>query len=635
DRLMQELWSDSFVEESNIAQNVAVLRKALGEKSKENKFIVTIPGRGYRFVADVTCSNGRSGSNVAPTNERKWDSPSGAHALTLVRSAGNAQLALAPEDFDHEEPAPAVSVSANIGDPSNETESAVAVPVRSRPLLPYAVAAVIIAIIGALGSYIYFGLTTSGAGNSIAKIAVLPLKPLDASDNYLGLGMADAIIGRISQTGTVTVRPTSSIRRYLNEDKDALTAARELGVDAVLDGTIQRSGDRLRVSVNLLCVNDGRSLWADNFDMSASDVFSIEDTVARQVAASLKLRLDPVQRERLTTQYTPNPIAYEYYLKGVYSFDQRGFGLESKPQHEATIELFKKSIETDPNYAVAHALLAYAYAWMAVYVDEKAQDEWVERAKDEISRANILDPQLPETHIARHHVLLSAHEGFQTEAAAHELILAKKLNPNVAGIDLAVAYNHLGLEDLFDREMQRTLEIDPTSEFNKRIFGYQLMYAKRYDDWLAYNQKYLDGKPNVLYLLGNGRTDEAQQLAEQPPTDDHMYAENGPAYKPFLLALRGERRAAEAEIPGMISKLPYKNNSYHHGTYNIACVYALTGNSAEAVRWLRETVATGFLNYPMFERDHYLDRIRQTPEFVQFMAEMKAQNDRLRRQFAE
>jgi hypothetical protein len=183
--------------------------------------------------------------------------------------------------------------------------------------------------------------------------------------------------------------------------------------------------------------------------------------------------------------------------------------------------------------------------------------------------------------------------------------------------------------------MQRTLEIDPTSEFDKRILAYQLMYAKRFDDWLAFRQKYFDGKPNVLYLLGKGRLDEAQQLIEQPPTDNHMYAENAPAYKPTLLALRGDRRAAEAEIPDMISKLPYKNNSYHHGTYNIACVYALTGNSAESVKWLRETVRTGFMSYPLFERDHYLDRIRQTPEFIQFMTEMKSQNDRLTREFAQ
>ena len=488
----------------------------------------------------------------------------------------------------------------------------------------------IVTVVSALLIYRRSGVAGGGVEPSLA---VLPFKPLDASDNYLGLGMADAVIRRISQSGVLTVRPTSAVRRYLNEDIDALESARQLGVDAILEGTIQRSGERLRVSVNLLNVSDGKSLWADNFDLSSSDVFAIQDKVAQQVATSLQLRLDLAQRESFATRYTPNAIAYEYYLKGMYSFDQRGFNIAGKPQHEATIALFKKSIDADPNYALAHAQLAYAYAWMAIYVDETAQSHWVVLANEEISRADALDPQLAETRIARHHILLSAHGGFQTEAAAHELLLAQKLNPNVGGIDLAVAYNHLGLEEMFDREMQRTLEIDPTSEFNKSILGFQLIFARRYDDWFAYRQKYFDGKPNLPYLLGKGRLDEAQQAFDQMPA--HGWdAETSPGYKAILLALKGDRQAAEAEIPVLISNFPYKNNSYHHATYDIACIHALLGNSTESVKWLRETAATGFPSYPLFERDRYLDPIRQSPEFLQFIREIKEQNERIKSEFA-
>jgi DNA-binding winged helix-turn-helix (wHTH) protein/TolB-like protein len=640
--LMRELWSDSFVEEANIAQNVAVLRRALGEKPKDNKFIVTVPGRGYRFVAAVTLverpftSRENASSNDASSTDQSTsirEFPRLAKSASLYQS--NAALAIAAVADKEKE-------KGHLPREPNPEQASLPRPflvpaVGHRPsfLLWGGVSALFLIVVAAATAlvYRYAGPGTASDASVPTTLAILPLKPLDASDNYLGLGVADAIIRRLNQSGTLTVRPTSAVRRYLNEETDALTAGRTLGVDAVLEGTMLRADDRLRVSVNLLRTSDGRSLWADNFDLRNSDVFAIQDKVSQQVAMSLQLRLDPAQRERFMTRYTPSAIAYEYYLKGVYSFDQRGFNIESKPQHEVTISFFKKSIEADPNYALAHAQLAYAYAWMALYIDENAQDEWVERAKDEIRRANELDPQLAETHVARHHILLSAYEGFKLEEATREILVAKQLNPNAGGLELAVAYNHLGLEDMFDRETQRTLEIDPTSEFNKRIFGYQYLYTKRYDDWLSYRRKYFDGKLNIQYLLGTGRLAEAEQLLKQIQPDDPD--DQGPlrAFPAMFSAIKGDTRLAEGEIPTMLSKLQYKNRDYHHQTYEIACIYAMAGNSVEAVKWLRETASTGFPSYPLFERDHYLDRIRRAPEFVQFMTQMRSQNERARQEF--
>ncbi|HUR96618.1 MAG TPA: winged helix-turn-helix domain-containing protein [Pyrinomonadaceae bacterium] len=625
DELLSTVWADSFVEENNLNKSIHAIRRALGESNGDQKFIETVKKHGFRFVAEVTSAKPRT--RLADTGATSMGRMSGPGS---VREFPHLVPRIADEPAIDRAPSPAApeTVSQSGADvqllKSSKTAS------RGRVWLSAALTGTLLLVAVLVGVFTYRSVPAATA--PAPTLAILPLKPLDASDNYLGLGVADAIIRRMSQTGKVTVRPTSSVRRYLNEEIDALTAAKQLDVDTVLEGTLQRAGDRLRVTVNLLRRSDGKSLWADNFDMTASDVFAIQDKVGRQVAASLQLRLDQAQREVLTSGYTPSAIAYEYYLKGVYNFDQRGFNIEGKPQHEATIGLFKKSIEADPNYALAHAQLAYAYAWMGVYVDETAQDRWVELAKEEIARADALDPQLAETHIARYHVLLSAHEGFQTEASTRELILAKNLNPNVGGLELAVAYNHLGLEDMFDKERERTLEIDPTSEFNKMIFGFQLIFARRYDDWLGYRQKYFDGKPNISYLMGKGRLDEAQQRFDQLPA--HGWdAETSPGYGAILMALRGDRPAAEAELRVLIRKLPYKNNSYHHATYDIACVNALLGNNSEAVKWLRETAATGFPSYPLFQRDFCLDPIRQTPEFVQFMTEMKALNERVRQEF--
>ena len=464
----------------------------------------------------------------------------------------------------------------------------------------------------------------------VKSLAVLPLKSLDADKNYLGLGIADAIIRRISQTGQLIVRPTSAVRRYLDEKADSLTAARELNVDAVLDGTVQQSENRLRVSVNLLRASDGASLWADSFDMRSADIFTIQDTIAQQVAARLQLQLNPTQQARLTKRQTSNPVAYEYYVKGMYSLDQRDFGIQAKPQIEATIKLFKRAVEADPDYALAHAQLAFCYAWIAVFIEENQAA--ADLAKEELQRAESLDSQLAETRVVRHMLLYSAYEGFQIEAAIQELLSAQQINPNIGHLELGHLYMHIGLEDLAERQFQRALEVDPTSEHIKRNIRGDYAIVNKYDEWLAAHQKFFNGEPDVWYYIGKGRLDEAeswlkQQLAKNP---DGQWLRR---QKAILLALKGDFPAAEAEIDFILSKNSVKTLFYHHATYDIACVYALAGKSKEAVKWLRETAATGFPSYPLFERDPFLNRIRQTPEFIQFMTEMKAQFERYKREF--
>lgn len=466
----------------------------------------------------------------------------------------------------------------------------------------------------------------------VKSLAVLPLRSLDTDENYLGLGIADAIIMRISQTGKMTVRPISAVRPYLKSEADSLTAAKQLNVDAVLDGSIQQTGDRLRVSVNLLRANDGVSLWADSFDLSRGDIFTLQDTVSLKVASRLELQLNQSQQANLTKHETTNALAYEYYVKGITSLDQRLFGIQAKPQIETTISLFKRAIEADPNYALAHAQLAFCYAWMAVFVEP--DQIWVDQAKAELSLAEALDSQLAETRIVRHMLLYSVYEGFQIEAAIRELYSAQQINPNLGHLELAHLYQHIGLEDLADKHFQRALEIDPTSEHLKRNIMGDYRFVNKYDEWLVVNQKFFSGEPTVWYYLGKGRLDEAenllkQELAKIPDNRDSRLE------KAILLSLKGDFPTAEAEALSALGKEPVKNLQYHHATYDVACVYALGGKSEEAVKWLRETVATGFPSYPLFARDPYLDRIRQSPEFVQFMQVMKSQFEKYKDDFGK
>jgi serine/threonine-protein kinase len=473
----------------------------------------------------------------------------------------------------------------------------------------------------------------ASAPTEIKSLAVLPLKSLDTGDSYLGIGIADAVIRRISQTGQLTVRPTSAVLKYVKEDTDSLAAARQLNADAILEGTVQRAGERLRVSVNLLRTSDGASLWSDSFDMTAADVFLIQDKVAQQVAARLQLRFDSAQQARLNEQYPTDPVAYEAYIKGIFSLDERGYGEQSLSQMNTTIDFFKRAIEVDPKYALAHAQLAFAYAWTALFV-EPAEPKWAELAREEIKRSQELGPKLAETHVAHALLLWSVYEGYQNEGAIRELLLAKELNPNLSGADLPALYGHIGLDELAKSELQHAMDIDPTSQSLKDLTTILPFLSGDADAWLAARQK-LDptaGRPAPRYFLRKGNLDEAQKAIDErlprAPDDPVLLMQQA-----LLLALKGDFRSAQERVPGILAKIQLNDQNRHHSTYDAACVYALAGNSSEAVRWLKETAATGFPNYPLFARDPYLDRIRHSPEFVQFIADQKAQWEKYRQEF--
>jgi TolB-like protein len=191
----------------------------------------------------------------------------------------------------------------------------------------------------------------------------MPLKSVNPDENHLGLGIADAVILRISQTGKLVVRPTSAGRRYLSEDTDGLTAAKQLGVDSVLEGTVQRANNRLRVNVNLLRTSDGISLWSDSFNLNAGDIFAIQDTISQQVASRLQLKLDAEQQARLGKRYTNNQEAYEYYVKGRTNLERLTIAIGDREAIDAAIINFKKAVELDSKYALAYAQLGYAHMW--------------------------------------------------------------------------------------------------------------------------------------------------------------------------------------------------------------------------------------------------------------------------------
>jgi TolB-like protein/aminoglycoside phosphotransferase (APT) family kinase protein/tetratricopeptide (TPR) repeat protein len=460
-------------------------------------------------------------------------------------------------------------------------------------------------------------------GGEVRSLAVLPLKPLssDAMDEALGLGISDTIIRGLSRTEGVTVRPLSAVRKYAKADVDAVGAAKELKADAVLEGSVQRASGKLRVSVNLLRAGDGRSIWTESFDVPESEVFELEDSVSNAVVTRLRLHLAPDQRDRMNKRFTQNTEAYEQFVIGSNEFGKCGPGWGGEHLDES-IRRFERATALDPNYALAHASLGQAYLWRDLFFRPGAGD--LEKAKAEAADADRLDPQLAETHMVRYQLEWSHYNNFDVEAAMRELSAARKIDPMSAHDETTILLAHMGLEDAFRRESMAGRQIDPSSGTMKRFSVEGLVLLGHADEALAV-AKAGDVPPTdsrlPMALLMKGRYGEARAAADLLLKEQPGH-HNAVALRELVAVLSGERSANEAAIAGAIESGKLLRD-YHHTLYSIACIRAAQGDAKGAVDMLRKTVATGMPDRTLFLRDPLLEKVRKSPEFAAFDAELE------------
>src|SRR5262245_43107895 len=305
DELITAVWPDTSVTDDSLVQCLIDVRRALGENGQQ--IVKTVPRRGYIFDAEVT----------------RRDLPK--QALVYTDEVESLSVTI-EEDVETE---PIISRRSSF---------------RSRSAI--LILALIIAALTGFTFWFVWRQRSKSPGTQIKTLAVLPFRSQipDPHDDYLGLGIANEIITKVSQAGALTVRPTSAVRKYTNEEVDALQAARELQVDAVVDGTYLRVGNQLRITVNLLRVSDGTSLWAEKFDQPFTDIFAIQDRVSQQVAQRLWLKLSSTEQARLTKRSTSNPLAYSYFAKAMYHFYNISPSVSSRSESELAVDLFIKAI---------------------------------------------------------------------------------------------------------------------------------------------------------------------------------------------------------------------------------------------------------------------------------------------------
>ncbi|HVQ54247.1 MAG TPA: protein kinase, partial [Thermoanaerobaculia bacterium] len=434
----------------------------------------------------------------------------------------------------------------------------------------YLAVGLVLAGLVAVGAFAVLGRWNAPGG--VHTLAVLPLQAISGSaeDAALGLGIADTIIRGFSRTRALTVRPLSAVQKYAKSNVDALAAARELRADAVLEGSLQRSGEKLRVSVNLLRAGDGRSMWTESFDVPASEVFAVEDAVSDAVVARLRLHLDPSQRDRLKKRFTENAEAYDAFARGLAEGDQSGPGTGGEHNVRA-IAAFERAVALDPGYALAHARLAESYLWRDFFFEPGAG--YLEKAKRAMAEAERLDPQLADAHVARYQLAWSHYQGFDLETAMRELRTARRLDPSVSRGDLPILYAHMGLADAFRREMARDLEQDPSSDLARAFDVEGLVLLGEAEEALALAKRH--GKPNsaarlTMSLLSLGRFDEARAAADAVLAQSPGH-HNAVAVRELVAAASGERAPDETALARALEAGKLLRD-HHHTLYAVACI---------------------------------------------------------------
>ena len=572
--LMRAVWPDTIVEDNNLSQSIAAIRRALGERPGEHKYIVTIPGRGFRFV-----------SQVRRLTEASTPQPAGAPVVDVLPLESPGPGGMAGESARNR------WIAATVG-----------------------AVAVVAAVVG------YVLLPERAAESQVHTLAVLPFKPIDPidADRSLQYGMTDTLISRLSGLGGVSVQPFSSVRRFGDPDQDAREAGRGLGVASVLDGTIQRNGNRVRVSASLIEVESGRQLWSDQFLEDFTDIFSVQDAIAARVADALAVRLTGAEKRQLKHRYTNDAEAYQLYVSGWFQrsrSDADGF--------MRSIDFFNQAIARDPNYPLPYVGLADSHAMLAVFGVVAPNDAFVP-ALAAANKALELDSELGEAHASLAHIKIQFEHDYET--AQREYQRALSIAPRYA-----VAHMWYGLflawSGDFDQALARlrhAQQLEPLQLGTSANIGMILYFSRRYDAAIEHLQRVLDTAPGMdharswlgrAYMRKGDYERAIREFQMRKSASVQSYSDLAAAY-----ALAGRRQEALAEL----ERLMTLSRERYVSAYDIAIIHVSLGNSNEAFAWLDRAIDERAMPLVVLRFDPAFDQIRDDPRMTGVMARLAA-----------
>ena len=582
--LLNTVWHGSFVEEGNLSVTVSFLRKALNDDRGEHRYIETVSKRGYRFVADVRQVG-------APDTSLSSQSPDDTGLPARRASSPEMPVTVVPKF----RPSP------------------IKLKFRWKLLAAMLCLAALLVLARILPH------RGGGAANvqepvPIRSLAVLPFQTLGgkSGDEYLGLGMADALITRLANTGKIIVRPTSAIQKYSRQELSPQAVGLEQGVDTVLDGRIQREVGHVRLTVQLIRVRDGVQLWGESFDKEFTNIFALEDALSERVAQSIRLKLNGEETRRFNKRSTEKPDAYEAYVKGRYFWNKRtDKGLKKG------LEYFRQAITLDPNFAEAYVGVADSYATLGLYAILPPKEAFL-AAKDAASRALEMDDGLAEAHAT----LGFIHFYYDWDAAdaANEFRRALADNPNYAMAHswYGEALAAMGRYPEAVAEAHRALEDDPLSLIVGSNAGWTLCLAGNEDQGIQILKKTIEidpGFPRTHFRLG--RAYEQKQMYELAISElEKAVSLSGgdPYYKGSLGHVYAMSKNA-IQARKVLQDLRDRSRRQYIPAYAIALVYAGLGDNDPAIRWLEKAYEDRSTAMVFLESDPELSSLRSDPRF--------------------
>ena len=571
--IVAKLWGkDVFVDvDGSINKAVRKIRAALHDDPEQPRYLETVVGKGYRLIGDIEVAGPTPTSVEAPSKKAK-------SALSPVLS-----------------------------------------PKRPHLLLVSGLLLIIIAA-GVLG-WLFWRARSASPAARIHSIAVLPLANLsgDANQEYFADGMTDELITELAQIGALRVISRSSVMHYKATAKTAPEIARELDVDAVLEGSVARSGGRVRITAQLIEAQADRHLWAGSYEGQAQDVLGLQDAVAREVVKQIRLRLTTEQEGRLTRSRPVNPDAHEAYLKGLYYWNKR-----DKAGLEKAIEYFNQATSIDPNYALPYAGIAQCYIPLTYFGYVRGSDVR-SKVASALAKAVELDDSLAEAHTA----MGSAKHFYEYDwaGAEREFKRAIELNPNYA-----TAYQWYsqmldadGRLDEALEEHQHALVTDPLSLIIASGTGHKLYLLRRYDEAAASLRNALemdDNFANSHWNLGlvYAQLKDFPSAVRELQKADTLFRGN-----PIVLGALGYVYAVSGDQIRARKVLLQLENQARERYVNpeaFALVYAGLGNKDKAVEWLKRAIDDRQGLVTFIKSEPMLDNLRSDPRFEDLLRQM-------------
>ena len=477
---------------------------------------------------------------------------------------------------------------------------------------------------------------TAGIRMNRPSIAVIPFRLRGAApeDEFLCISLADAVIHRLLSTGRLLVRPIASVTRYKDSETEWVQVARDLNVDIVVEGTIQRMGTRIRVLVRAHRMSDERTLHSGKHDGDLEDLFGLQD----RIADSISNVFVPQDRQSDPSVVPPtrNPLAFELYMRAV---DRLAHW--NKFEIVSAIEMLSRVVELDPLFSDAWGRLAQAYAQMGFHLDPDPQ--WFVRAEQAIAKTLELDPVQCDALFARGMILWSPSRGFKNGPALRAMNAALRINSSrfqIRQLRGGILF-HLGFYAEAQSDFEEALQLNPGNAFGFHALGMVEQYKGNISKACELNQRALDLDPALFHAnlsapqnsLLMGRIGEARdklQIARQMVPQESMLT----CIEGLIFAIEGSFKHAE-ELADEVCKENTKSLTHtHHSWHYAAGIYAMCGKRDKAIFQLRRCADMGLPNYLLFTRDPFLRAISGDPEFTALMSDLRRQYDQYRQEFA-